>query len=118
MLAFLQSPAFTIPRAFFYPGCQKVFFCREAAIVRGKCMIEILAIERSLQDVNCGFAAHNHSFALLCFFWLPEKYLSCRLTVSALFGFKILVELAFALHQEMKCKNTNIVSLSGVDTGF
>lgn len=57
-------------------------------------------------------------FALLCFFWLPEKYLSCRLTVSALFGFKILVELAFALHQEMKCKNTNIVSLSGVDTGF
>lgn len=86
--------------------------------MRGKGAIEILAIERSLQDVNCGFAAHNHSFALLCFFWLPEKYLSCRLTVSALFGFKILVELAFALHQEMKCKNTNIVSLSGVDTGF
>ena len=65
MLAFLQSPAFTIPRAFFYPGCQKVFFCREAAIVRGKGAIEILAIERSLQDVNHGFAAHNHSFALL-----------------------------------------------------
>ena len=54
------------------------------------------------------------------FFWLTEKYiiLFCWLTASTLFGFKILAELAFTLYQEMDCKNTNIVSLSGVDTGF